>query len=137
MSLHLTIDPNQFSDLSVNVVIMILFLMLQCSSSTSECYDNLKPKVSMTFEGFETVEKFYKAPTSSSREKWFYHARDIQCMAKPSILLEIHSCHVFILILKSIWQLYGARLHQLVSLSCTLVLDFILNLNFKQPYTLK
>ena len=66
MSLHLTIDPNQFSDLSVNVVIMILFLMLQCSSSTSKCYDNLKPKVSMTFEGFETVEKFYKAYASSA-----------------------------------------------------------------------
>ena len=38
-----------------------LFLMLQFLSFTPECDENLKPKVGMTFEGLEGVEKFYKA----------------------------------------------------------------------------
>uniref|UniRef100_A0ACD5Z9K2 Uncharacterized protein n=1 Tax=Avena sativa TaxID=4498 RepID=A0ACD5Z9K2_AVESA len=33
---------------------------LSCSSFTPECEENLKPKLGMTFEGLETVEKFYK-----------------------------------------------------------------------------
>ncbi|XP_047086340.1 protein FAR1-RELATED SEQUENCE 5-like isoform X2 [Lolium rigidum] len=33
---------------------------LSCSSFIPECEDNLKPKVGMTFEGLEAVEKFYK-----------------------------------------------------------------------------
>ena len=57
ISLHLTTDPIQFRNLFVNMVI----LMLQCSSFTPECDENLKPKVGMTFEGLEGVEKFYKA----------------------------------------------------------------------------
>ena len=38
----------------------MVILMLQCSSFTPECDENLKPKVGMTFEGLEGVEKFYK-----------------------------------------------------------------------------
>ena len=34
--------------------------MLKCSSFTPDCEENLKPKVGMTFEGLEAVEKFYK-----------------------------------------------------------------------------
>ena len=37
------------------------FLTLQCTSFTPECDEHLKPKVGMTFEGLEAVEKFYKA----------------------------------------------------------------------------
>ena len=37
------------------------FLTLQCTSFTPECDEHLKPKVGMTFEGLEGVEKFYKA----------------------------------------------------------------------------
>ena len=39
----------------------MVILMLQCSSFTPECDENLKPKVGMTFEGLEGVEKFYMA----------------------------------------------------------------------------
>ena len=38
-----------------------LFLILQSSSFIPECDEHLKPKVGMTFEGLEAVEKFYKA----------------------------------------------------------------------------
>nr|XP_020162660.3 protein FAR1-RELATED SEQUENCE 5-like [Aegilops tauschii subsp. strangulata] len=34
---------------------------LACLSFTPECEENLKPKVGMTFQGLEAVEKFYKA----------------------------------------------------------------------------
>ena len=35
--------------------------MLRYLSFTPECDENFKPKVGMTFEGLEAVEKFYKA----------------------------------------------------------------------------
>ena len=37
-----------------------LFLILQSSFFIPECDEHLKPKVGMTFEGLEAVEKFYK-----------------------------------------------------------------------------
>lgn len=36
------------------------------SSFTPECDEHLKPKVGMTFEGLEAVEKFYKAYADQS-----------------------------------------------------------------------
>jgi hypothetical protein len=36
------------------------FPMLQCSTLTSECVEELKPAVGMTFEGLEAVEALYK-----------------------------------------------------------------------------
>jgi hypothetical protein len=34
--------------------------ILKVSAFTLECEKNLKPKLGMTFEGLEAVEKFYK-----------------------------------------------------------------------------
>jgi hypothetical protein len=45
---------------------MDTLFMLMCSAFTPECEENLKPKLGMTFQGLEAVEKFYKyyAPES-------------------------------------------------------------------------
>nr|XP_051195114.1 protein FAR1-RELATED SEQUENCE 5-like [Lolium perenne] len=52
--------PMQMNEEGFGTPIKKANVPLSCSSFTPECEDNLKPKLGMTFEGLEAVEKFYK-----------------------------------------------------------------------------